>query len=427
MKIRYLRLLFSFLIALVCLQTVSCGDSPQASDIQVSKTDQYTNAPADTEDFPLPNCGGSGELKQTLGTQASVKKSVVITGTATVSGGVTAGIPGPVQSQLEAAISIAYSETFQNESSRLDSIELKAAPGTYVVYVIQWVNQNYYSTVSYILEGKPNTADYVYTLRVPKMSGSYSIDCSITPPVKPNPTAVTTSTTATHPEGMVLIPAGVFTMGNNLGQQGDGPEHEVILDAFYIDAYEVTNASYAKFVSAAGSIYEPSNLVYYDDPNFANYPVITVSWDMAAGYCQWRGARLPTEAEWEKAARGTDGLPYPWGEEIDCTRANYDRCNIGRTTAVGSYPNGRSPYGVYDMAGNAWEWVQDWYDVDYYSELPPRVSNPLGPVLDLGWGHVMRGGSWLSGPIGLKTSYRSNFAQMSYTSVGFRCAREARP
>ncbi len=427
MKVHYRKFMLSILLVMVCLQTVSCGDGPEVSDVQVSKTDQYTSVPADTEEFPLPNCGGTSELKQTLGAQVSVKKSVVLGGTAKVSGGGNVDIPMVVGGKLEAEIAIAYSETFQNENSRLDSIELKAAPGTYVVYVIQWVNQKYYSTVNYILEGKLNTADYVYTLRVPKISNSYPIDCSTTPTVKPNPTAVITNPADATPEGMVLIPSGVFTMGDNLGQQGEGPEHEVTLAAYYIDTYEVTNAAYKKFVIAAGSTYKPSNPVYYDDPNFADYPVITVSWDMAAAYCQWRGARLPTEAEWEKAARGTDGRSYPWGEDIDCKRANYLDCNIGEPTAVGSYPSGRSPYGVYDMAGNAWEWVQDWYGPDYYSGLPPRVSNPPGPVLDLGWGHSMRGGSWLSGPYGVETSYRSNFAQMSYTSVGFRCASNAKP
>ncbi len=198
MKFRYLILSLRFLLAIICLGISSCNGpkvptiDPNTStvspeNVQVSKTDQYKNVPANTEDFPLPNCGGSSELAQTLGTQASVKKTITVGGTATVRGGSEIAISPVVKGKLEAEISIAYNETFQNENSRLDSIVLKAAPATHVVYVIQWVDEQFASTVSYILEGKAYDTDYVYTLRVPKLSNSYRIDCS-TPNSSPSPT-----------------------------------------------------------------------------------------------------------------------------------------------------------------------------------------------------------------------------------------------
>lgn len=173
----------SFLLSIACLLANSCGiqggkgNSQEISDIQVSKTDQYGSLPALTEEFPLPNCGGSSELAQTLGTQASIKKTVAVGGTATIRGGGEVPISSVIKGKLEAEISIAYNETFQNENSRLDSIQLKAASATHVIYVIQWVDQKYSSTVSYLLEGDTYDADYVYTLRVPKISNSYSIEC----------------------------------------------------------------------------------------------------------------------------------------------------------------------------------------------------------------------------------------------------------
>ena len=168
---------------------------------------------------------------------------------------------------------------------------------------------------------------------------------------------------------MRLVPAGEFTMGSDTDDSHLNPAHRVYLDAFYMDQYEVTNAYYAACV-AAGVCDPPQNTksdfrdTYYGDARFDNFPVIYVDWYMATTYCgAWRGARLPTEAEWEKAARGTDERTYPWGEGISCDRANYDGdpdydlfC-IAETSEVGQYESGQSPYGLYDMAGNVFEWV----------------------------------------------------------------------
>lgn len=184
MKIHSQNHITIFLLVIISLIISACGgqnNNQNVSDVQVSKTDQPNSNLANTEEFPLPNCGGSSELAQTLGTQASVRKAITISGTATLSGGGEFPIPPIVKGKLEAEISTAYNETFQNESSRLDSIVLKAAPATHVVYVIQWINEQYSSSVSYILEGKTYDASYVYTLRVPKISDSYSETCSNVP------------------------------------------------------------------------------------------------------------------------------------------------------------------------------------------------------------------------------------------------------
>jgi formylglycine-generating enzyme required for sulfatase activity len=227
---------------------------------------------------------------------------------------------------------------------------------------------------------------------------------------------------------IILIPEGPFNMGSDSGVDDEQPVHQVNLSAYYIDQYEVTNAAY-KLCVDAGACQPPldtssfTRAGYYGNSQFDNYPVIYVDWNMSKTYCEWRGARLPTESEWEKAARGMDGRTYPWGETIDCTYANYagdpkGAC-VGDTTAVGSYASGQSPYGVYDMAGNVWEWVNDWYSETYYSSSP--VSDPQGP--GSGPFRVLRGGSWYSSNYGVRSAVRGRFDPTSSgNDVGFRCA-----
>jgi len=223
---------------------------------------------------------------------------------------------------------------------------------------------------------------------------------------------------------MRLVPAGEFTMGSEIGAEDEKPVHKVFLDTYYIDKYEVTNFLYKACVTSgicalparANTITNP---IYYDNPQFDNYPVVSVDWNMAKTYCEWRGARLPTEAEWEKAARGTDSRIYPWEEiTINCNKANYESC-IGDTTEVGAYGKGKSPYGAYDMAGNVWEWVADWFSESYYLQSPS--SNPLGSAY--GETRVLRGGFWGSSMDDTRSSNRADASATAAQPVyGIRCA-----
>ena len=257
----------------------------------------------------------------------------------------------------------------------------------------------------------------------------------------------------------LLVPAGSFSMGDNFGdgESRERPVHTVDLDAFYVGKYEITNGEWRKFRDdpAYGDLkFWPDSgpvpkdqVPYWNDarnhgggtPGSDNYPVLGVNWDSAVAYCKWLSAktgkvyRLPTEAEWEKAARGTDGRRYPWGNSIDPSYANYvgaQRFDTGMT--VGTYDgskhgelqthNGASPYGAFDMAGNVMEWCSDWYSRDYYAASPKK--NPKGPAA--GVYRVVRGGTFFEDGFDLRT-YARTAAWPSFQShrmTGFRAVRE---
>jgi len=220
---------------------------------------------------------------------------------------------------------------------------------------------------------------------------------------------------------MVLIPAGEFQMGDAFdeGNSDERPVHTVYVDAFYMDVYEVTNAQYKKFMDATG-YKAPTD---WDDDSFnaPDHPVVGVSWHDAKAYAEWAGKRLPTEAEWEKAARGgLVGKRYPWGDEITHNDANYDdtggKNQWSNTSPVGGFaPNG---YGLYDMAGNVWEWCADWHGSNYYSKS--LKLNPTGPKS--GSYRVLRGGLWYYNAFTLRVACRNARTSTSTNSnIGFRC------
>jgi len=248
------------------------------------------------------------------------------------------------------------------------------------------------------------------------------------------------------PPGMILIPAGPFVMGSTAEDVGrkaleyglvkpwfvnEHPERRVTLPAYYLDRYEVTQAEYQTFVSATGRP-APTDWMGRRHPvGLARHPVVSVTWADADAYCRWAGKRLPTEPEWERAARGTAGRAYPWGDRFELGRANVGGARNG-TTVVGSYPNGRSPEGVYDLVGNVWEWTADWY-----GPYPGHSATDLSEQ-DARPARVLRGISW-SG-IGhfepeiqmdiLAHNARGSFRfstdpEGRLNDVGFRCAKDA--
>ena len=228
---------------------------------------------------------------------------------------------------------------------------------------------------------------------------------------------------------MVLVPAGEFWMGLSEGEGLDDeqPRHKVFLDAYYIDKYEITSERYAKFLAATGWE-KPLNWHRANFPEHGTRPVIGVSWSDADAYCRINGRRLPTEAEWERAARDENERKFPWGD----TRPKPSVALFGQMTQftydllkpIGSYPNGEGPYGTFDQAGNVAEWVQDWYDGEYYREGPER--NPQGPTT--GQYKMTRGGSWSDMPVYLLSASRTTKLPLTTRNafIGFRCAQSAK-
>ena len=227
------------------------------------------------------------------------------------------------------------------------------------------------------------------------------------------------------PFDWVTIPTGAFVRGSDtskdlLAVDNETPQRQIYLSTYQIMRMPVTNAEYKVFVDATDHR-PPHHWIGREIPkDKANHPVINVSWRDAMAFCTWAGVRLPSEAEWEKAARGADGRIYPWGNQPpDAKRCNFGG-KVGNTAPVGSYPAGASPYGVMDMAGNVWEWVNDWYQSDYYSVSPG--SNPQGPAT--GEYRVLRGGSWPNNVDGVRSANRNDYHPDSwYLFIGFRCVR----
>lgn len=244
---------------------------------------------------------------------------------------------------------------------------------------------------------------------------------------------VTTPANTTHEQ--VFVPAGSFEMGTSDGPANERPQHEVTLDAFYIDKYEVTNENYLAFVEATGA--ERPQYSREEKYNQPHQPVVGIPWHYARAYCEWAGLTLPTEAQWEKAASGGDGRVYPWGDEANADV--YGNFNFGSgPTEVGSYPDGSSPYGAQDMAGNVWEWTLDEYEHTYYNRSP--VDNPVNlkeAGLEDGPDRTLRGGGWFSAARNVRVSVRSSLLLMDqqaeqnpdldvsqiYARIGFRCVR----
>jgi serine/threonine-protein kinase len=240
-------------------------------------------------------------------------------------------------------------------------------------------------------------------------------------PAEEGPSAGDTWTRPADGTVMVYVPAGEFEMGSEDGNDQEHPVHTVALDAFWIDQTEVTNDQFRSCVEE-GVCDGFWTCPPFEDPDLGEHPVVCISWEQAGIYCEWVGGRLPTEAEWEYAARGPEGHTYPWGEDDPtCDLAQWVRCQ-GETVPVGSLPAGASWCGALDMAGNTMEWVSDWYDETYYASSP--AENPQGP--SSGQLRAIRGGSWWQAEPGdLRSAYRAGYTPTYVESVfGIRCAKD---
>jgi formylglycine-generating enzyme required for sulfatase activity len=291
----------------------------------------------------------------------------------------------------------------------------------------------------------PQTPTLTVTV-VPTETNSSTPSKTITRTPSNTPVPTATSSITPYPTQMidsrgtvmVLVPAGVFLMGSDSWSGSEKPAHEVYLDSYYIDQFEVSNNAFCEFLNEVGNQIEgiagkahwveendPDlqirriDGVWQTDPGRENHPMNEVTWFGARAFCEWRNARLPSEAEWEKAARGIDGRTYPWGEtEPTCEMANFAGCYYD-SVPVDSFPEWVSPYGAYNMAGNVHEWTNDWYSAEYYANAP--IVNPTGP--ENGDYKVFRGASWFNGNFQTRTTYRyPKLPVLTYMANGFRCA-----
>lgn len=275
------------------------------------------------------------------------------------------------------------------------------------------------------------------------VSTSTAVQVTETPILEASPTTEPINQRVSEIDGMpqVYIPAGTFRMGGMDVRRAPNeiPDHDVQLSAYWMDQLEVTNAMYGLCINA-GSCTPPQSFKsqrradYFANPEFKDYPVVYVSWGQAKAYCEWTGRRLPTEAEWERAARGDDFRTFPWGEnKADGLLTNFNML-VGDTSRVGTYPLGASPFGILDMAGNVAEWVNDFYTFDYSTS--DSVVNPTGPATSSSFNRVVRGGSLGDAEINIRVSKRSSVrgpnpnaapgsdAYLGDVSprIGFRCA-----
>ncbi|VAX09099.1 hypothetical protein MNBD_GAMMA26-2285 [hydrothermal vent metagenome] len=259
--------------------------------------------------------------------------------------------------------------------------------------------------------------------KVPLKDRQYKVALA-KPTSTPSSTAINTVKKTIIPDDMVLVPAGEFIMGTNDWWPKSGPEHSRHLPDYYMDKYEVTNAKYEKFVAATSHRLpdhwvKNGNKIPADQEEF---PITFVSWQDAVDYCEWEGKRLPSEFEWEKAARGTDGRVFPWGDEFDKDKGNTPQHGHGKSMKVGSFDSGVSPYGLYDMVGNVFEWTSSWY-----RSYPGNTHNDPNEGETY---RVVKGGSWYD-----CTYYRCGISAPTYNRIffhpmtknftfGFRCAQD---
>jgi len=389
------------------------------------------------ETVPQDNCGGTTELFNT------VEKSETIAHTMEV--GQEVGLsaegevaPGGVGVNLGASVANHYNLQYGVEQSLSRSIQVGAKDGTCMLHEISFLEK--WEVGEAVVTVNKQNYKIPYRFRsdfAVRPAGSRDLGCpcsdKLTPtprpatatPIPPTPTSPPPASGGTEGGDMVRIPAGEFTMGSDKNDS-EKPIHQVYLDEYWMDKYETTNAQYAACVNA-GKCTPPHEIKsytrdsYYGNAKYDNFPVIYVDWSQAKSYCEFAGKRLPTEAEWEKAARGTDGRMYPWGNnEPNDTLLNYNS-NVGDTTEVGSYPSGASPYGVMDMSGNVREWTSS-----NYKDYPYIANNGREEDLLGNYNKVLRGGSWNLDVNDWRAANRFGFDFIPSNNsryIGFRCAQ----